>query len=96
MASSCCVTGCQNNVKNNKAVTFHSFPSNEERKTLWLKNLNWSVDDGKPWKSAWYRVCSVSWLSYENHSSLLFKIKHVCRLEIFKVGFSDVVGARHR
>ncbi|XP_018426529.1 PREDICTED: THAP domain-containing protein 2-like [Nanorana parkeri] len=40
MPTTCAAVGCSNNSKRDSNVTFHRFPSNPERRKLWLSLLN--------------------------------------------------------
>ncbi|KAG1663938.1 THAP domain-containing protein 3 [Nymphon striatum] len=54
----CCVINCSVHSSKNAIVSFHQFPSNPDRKKLWLRNIRRDIGPNfKPSKST--KVCSV-------------------------------------
>lgn len=59
MVTSCCVVSCQSRHDSTKNVRFYRFPSNSERRELWVRALRRVAPDGSPWRPGpGDRVCS--------------------------------------
>lgn len=66
MVKSCCAVGCSNRARKGSGISFHRFPTEKERSSLWiaaLRRQNWT-----PTKYTW--VCSAHFIAGKSEDKL--------------------------